>query len=206
MRPVYLFTSFILFFVLVSCSKDDVLDPLGLSPGTLSTKVDGTLRNAESAIVLTLPDEDTGHYIVSVTAFFQPPGTTSDDEVTDAFHIHMNLTESQFKNPKGVYDLMAIHADGQLVAYALYQVGLGTEDNYQVYGMIDHEKTVGKVTITDYKIGNDVTFIPGLPASTGYTRLQGTFEMELMGATSNEQSKIVKLTEGKFNARNQLGL
>lgn len=208
MRPFYLATTILLLIVTTtSCKKENVPDPFDLSPGSMSMKVDGAPRESEIAFVLTIPEETSGRYVVSITGFFAHPGTTSDDEVTDSFHIYMNLTAAQFRNPKGTYDMIAIENenDGQPVMYALYQVGTGTENAHQVYGMVDNENTKGKVTITDFEISDNITTIPGFPSTTGYTKLQGTFDMKLMGATVAEHGTSVNITDGKFSVRSQIG-
>lgn len=208
-KPAYLFASLLLLAATaISCKKDGLPGgPLDVSPGTMSMKVDGTMREAESAFVLALPDEESGRHIVTVTAFFTPEGLTSNDEVTDAFNIYLNLSAAQFKNPKGTYDLLYVDENDEHSGfYALYQLKMGSDDGYQVYGMTDPENTAGKLTITDFEIGSGLSGIPGVPNVTGYSKLQGTFQMELMGATVPEHGKTVKITEGKFNVRNQFGL
>ncbi len=208
MKPIYLFAALLFMAATtLSCKKEGLPDPLDLNASKLSMKVDGTLREAESAIILTLPDEESGRHIVTITAFFTPEGATSNDDVTDAFHIYLNLSAAQFNNPKGTYDLIYTSDDQEPSGfYALYQVRVGADDGHQVYGLVDHEELVGKLTITDFKIGSNTSGIPGLPNVTGYSNLQGTFQMELMGATTPEQGKSVSITEGKFNVRSQSGI
>lgn len=205
-KPLYLLACLmVLAGSVVSCKKDRLTNPFDLEAGTLSMKIDGNLREAESAFVLNVPDEESGRHIVTVTAFFTPEGASGDDEVMDAFHIYLSLSDAEFKNPKGTYDIIYVRDENEYSGfYALYQVNLGSGDQHEVYGFVDPEKSVGKLTITDFEIGNGSPSIPGLPSVTGYAKLKGTFQMQLTGATV-DQGKTITITEGKFSVRNQFG-
>src|SRR5690606_14050574 len=198
-EPIRLLACFVLLAAtVVSCKKDEITNPLDLDAGKLSMKIDGTLREAESAYVLTLPDEHTGRHVVTVTSFFTPDGATDNEEVLDAFHLYLNLSAEEFKNPKGTYDVML---DGENSGfYALYQLSIGGQEATKVYGVLDPEKAIGKLPITDFKIG-DGRGHSGLPNITGYAMLEGTFQVHLQ-EVALEDPDAVTITEGKFKVHN----
>ncbi|WP_262249080.1 hypothetical protein [Parapedobacter soli] len=202
MRPIYLFISFVvLIFSAVSCSKTKGPEPLDLTAGKLSMKVEGTLREADVAYVMTINDEE--HYVVTLTAFFTPLGLKNNDDVTDAFHIYIRFSEAQFNNPKGTWDVVAIDSEtgGRPLVYALYQEGVGGE-TMDLYSIAEADKTVGKLTITDFTIG-DQTVIPGV-TGRGYTKLAGTFHMDLTEVRTDGTGlgPELAITEGRFDVTN----
>lgn len=205
MRPIYLLASLaLLIFVASSCKKDTTPDPFGLTAGKLSMKADGTLREAETAFVFTAHEEETDHYIVALTGMFNPQGSGSSEDVVDAFYVYMSFTAAQFNNPKGTYDIIALDSDpeGRPLVYATYQVGMGS-DAARIYGIAEANKSIGKLTITGFEIGNQ-TGIPGL-SGRGYTKLQGTFQMTLSELKMDGSGFVGEfaITEGKFDVKDQ---
>ena len=67
--------------------------------------------------------------------------------------------------------------EGQGVVWAMYSKSLGT-DMQQLYGTAEVDKPLGKLTITDFKIGQQ-TFLGEVIGGRAYTQLKGTFELNL---------------------------
>ncbi len=208
MKLNYFITAFVLVaLTATSCKKDGGDGPDDfLGTGTMSMKVEGVQHEAASAFVFTAHEPENDYYLVAVTGFFPSEGYTDDDDVADSFIIYLAMTGAQFNNPKGTYNVISEESeiDDQPLVYGLYQVGVGSEDG-STYGIIEADKTVGQLTISDYAIGNQ-TGIPGLTGK-GFTKLQGTFHMNLTGVRNDGSgsSGEVAITEGKFNVRNSFG-
>ncbi|HWK57434.1 MAG TPA: hypothetical protein VNQ80_08860 [Parapedobacter sp.] len=207
MKLNYLITTLLLLAITAtSCKKNDSGPGDLLKPGSMSMNVNGDRKEAGSAFVFTAYEPENDYYLVGITGFFTAEGFTDDEEAGDAFHIYMGMTGAQFNSPKGTYDVVAEESDmeGQPTVYALYQVGIGTQAG-NTYGIVDADKTVGKLTITDYAIGNQ-NGIPGI-SGKGFTKLQGTFNMTLTGVKNDGSGGAgeVVITDGKFSVRNGFG-
>lgn len=186
-----------------SCGKDNTPgldDGNGLSSGKISMKVDGVLQETDAAYVFAVNEEDADHYLVSLAGMF----TDKNTEVSNMFTIFMALTPQQFSNPKGTHDVLALNSDPEerSLVYALYQTAVGA-DNYRHYTIPVANTSVGKLTITDFEIGNQ-TGIPGV-SGKGYTKLKGTFHMNLTELKSGEFGGEIAITEGKFDVKNKFG-
>ncbi len=206
MKRHYFITAFLLLAItVISCKKDNSGPDDFLTTGSMSMKVNGVSKEAGTAFVFTAHEPENDYYLVAVTGFFTPNESITDDD-GEAFHIYLYMTGAQFNNPKGTYEVISEESDinNQPLVYGLYQVGIGTETG-NTYGIIEANKTVGKLTITDYTIGNQ-TGIPGL-SGRGFTKLQGTFHMNLTGVKNDGSgtADAVAITDGKFNVRNGFG-
>lgn len=204
--PIMAFTLFVLFGG--SCSKDKEPGPDGNGSlgSQLSMKVEGKPREASVAQIMSIRDEDSENYLVTINAFFTSAGYTENDEVNDMLSFTILFTEAQFNNPKGTYDIIALNHDpeGRALVHVLYQVEVGG-DNHRMYSIPEANTSVGKLTITDFAIGNR-TGIPGV-SGRGYSKLQGTFQMNLTQVNFDGSGFAgeLKITDGKFNATPLLG-
>lgn len=189
---------------MLSCKKNNV-DPLfDDTSGTMTMKIDGVAWKAKMAYVLTASQEEEEEevFAVAISGFSQEGESGEGDALT----IWMALPADKFNNPKGTYDVIAIEngSKGHIPVTAMFNKAVGLE-THQTYALTDADGSFGKVTITDFKIGQQ-TFLGQPIGGQAYTRLKGTFELNLTEVKLDGSGfgRNMSITEGKFDVKSQL--
>lgn len=198
----------LVFFLLVTtsgCSSDDnsssIPDPGGTIGNTSVTmKVNGQNWSTNQAFAYTIPaseaeDEDEfsiqDGYLVYIHATRTVDDTPEGDE-GETLGLYLHVSESQFENPKGNYNMGANGIENQGEAAALYldyinNIYYGSGD---VYG---ESNVFGSINVTDFKIGKQYVY------GDGYLELSGTFEMDMYGANYiTGEDELIQIRDGKF--------
>lgn len=186
---------------LFSCSKDDDSNGPKIDSG-LSMKVDGKPWGTTINTLFTEEHEssDFGEYYI-VTIGGQSIDVKDSEEDVSSFHMYIAIPKSKFKNPKGTYSVRKESEISFVQATASFVVSTSTHQLYYAsYNPDLPEGTVGTVEITGFETGIQ-TVVGHSTGTEGYTRLSGTFKMDLF---SNEVAPV-KITEGKFNLKSGIG-
>ena len=188
--------------MVLSCKKDNPDPLLNDVLGSMTMKIDGQPWSAKMAYVVTAIDpEEEDVFAIAISGFAH-----EGEEDGEGLTIWMVLPTNKFENPKGTYDMAAVDSDweGQGVVWAMYSKSLGT-DMQQLYGTAEVDKPLGKLTITDFKIGQQ-TFLGEVIGGRAYTQLKGTFELNLteLKTDGSGLGETMAITEGKFAVKNQL--
>lgn len=174
-----------------------------MGSSSFTMKVDGV---AWSASLTNLFAEESSHpdvgdyYHIAIGGQYVGDGENSE---VSGINLYVVIPKDKFRNPKGTYPLVE-KSDGRLnVATAAFMVG-GVNNWYASYNPANRTETVGSIEITDFKIGQQ--HVLGQPTGVeGYTRLVGTFQMDLYGI-AHEPAPRMKITEGKFDLTSGLGI
>lgn len=200
LRTIGLFTLSVLIVLSFSSCKKKSLDEdeFGIE-GSFQMKVNGTEWKANSAFVST-GSSDGSEYVVAFTGI----RGDDDDSSAESLNIWMAFSADKFDNPKGTYDVYTIDSDedieNRMIAIFIKPDGSNPSINYTVS---ESAQSYGKVTITDFKIGEGKQIGDDFYGKI-YTQISGTFEMNLNRLNSDGTgfgSEMIRLSEGKFNVR-----
>ena len=188
--------------IALSCKKDDPDSLLEDRFGSMTMKIDGAPWSAKMAFVVTASEEEEEIYAVAISGFASEEEADDGDGLT----IWMGIPADKFDNPKGTYDVIALDNDpeGRILVTAMFSKALGLE-THQVYTVTEANTSFGRITITDFEIGRQ-TFLGQVIGDKAYTRLKGTFEMNLTELKLDVSGfgGNMAITEGKFDVKNQL--
>ncbi|ERJ60683.1 hypothetical protein [Sphingobacterium paucimobilis] len=201
------YTAFFLAIVLgvgfSACSKNSE-DAEQSENASLTMKVDGEIWGTTINNLFTEEHEYEGteYYLVLVGGQRIAPGGGEDD--VSSISMHIAIPKSRLNNPKGTYQLLKDSEAniGQATASYIVSTEIG-QTWYASYDPGNPTQAVGTVEITGFEVGEQkmVGYPTGNP---GYTRLSGTFKMNVYPIQENGGS-AVKITEGKFNLKSGLG-
>ena len=197
--------------VVTSCKKSDNngLDLGGKSE--ISMNVDGKPWKAKFAVTMTMPpEEDDDYYIVTMTG--SDVEVDASDEITgdtQGLSLWFAVPKAKFKAPKGVYRFTNMGEENvseQYPAFAMFS-SVDAEGEAEIYSTIlSEDGTSGSLKLEDFKIGKQ-EFLGHLISDTdGYTNLTGTFSMNMSLYSETEETKVIKITNGKFNVSSGFNL
>lgn len=188
--------------MMLSCKKNNVEELLDDTLGSMTMKIDGVAWSAKMAYVVTASGEEEDVFAVAISGF----SNEGDEDEGDALTIWMALPVEKFNNPKGTYDVIAVEDDAgeRTMVTAMFNKAMGLE-THRMYTVAETSGSFGKITITDFKIGQQ-TFLGQVIGGKAYTRLKGTFEMNLaeLKMDGSGFGGNMAITEGKFDVKNHL--
>lgn len=217
MKYLYYMPRFLLLFMTVlsigclsSCSKDksvgDELDDILKNEGGITMKVNGESWVSSMTTLLTDKqerDEFGEYHLVSLTGsrIINLNSQTKDD-MAESITMFIAIPASKFKNPKGTYPVVW-ESNSKLNQSSAIFASASTVLDADTYVPSEQGQS-GTIEITGFEIGDQK--VMGHPTGTeGYTKLSGTFSMDLKPLSDAGTSKALKITEGKFNLSVGLG-
>lgn len=188
-----------------ACSKNNNADEIGLTDNTgITMKVDGETWGTTINNLFTEEHEYEGddYYLVLVGGQRITPGGGEDD--VSALNMHIAIPKSRLNSPKGTYPLLKDSEANIGQATASYIVSTEAGQTwYASYNPANPTQAVGTVEITGFEVGEQI--VAGhKTGKMGYTKLSGTFKMDVYPIQENEAS-VVKISEGKFNLKSAIG-
>lgn len=201
------YTTFFLAIVLgagfLACSKDNEGEKQNENAG-ITMKVDGEAWGTTINNLFTEEHEYEGddYYLVLVGGQRITPGGGDDD--VSSLNMYIAIPKSRLNNPKGTYAILKESEANIGQATASYIVSTETGQTwYASYNPANPTQAVGTVEITGFEAGEQ-TVVGHKTGKMGYTKLSGTFRMEVYPIQENG-GPVAKITEGKFNLKSGLG-
>lgn len=196
-----LFLTLAIGFGFLGCSKDDTGKDANVK-SSLTMKVDGKPWGTTINNLFTEEHESSefGEYYV-VLVGGQSLDVEDSEEDVSSFNMYIAIPKSRFKNPKGTYTVRKESEIGFGEVSASFVVS--TSEHQLYYASYNPElptETVGTVEITGFETGIQ-TVVGHSTGTEGYTKLSGTFKMDLYSG----EVPPVKITEGKFNLKSGIG-
>lgn len=183
-----------------SCSKEGIGDN-GLSGKSgLSMKVDGESWDSWMTTMFTEKHESSEHreyYLVSlVGSRVIENNSATEDDFAESITMMIAIPASEFQNPKGTYPIVWESDVALNQAWAVFGTSTDIRDA-TTYGPSPSGQS-GTIEITGFETGQQT--ILGQPTGLeGYTKLSGTFRMELLPL--EKTGNTLKITEGTFNLK-----
>lgn len=192
---------------LISCSKDKVkADDDVISKAGITMKVNG--ENWESSMTTLLSEEQEKdefgeyHFVSIVGSRVINKNSQTEDDMAESVTMFIAIPASKFRNPKGTYPVVWESAAKLSQSTAIF-ASASTLLDAETYVPAQKGQS-GTVEITGFEIGDQK--VMGHPTGTeGYTKLSGTFSMDLRPLNNVDSGKPLKITEGKFNLSGGLG-
>lgn len=199
----------LMIFLLPSCSKNDN-DALGdrLGKTSLKMKVNSEEWNSTMNLLVT-EEQESGEqekyrYVYISGQRIIKKNSSAADDLVETIGLYINIPESKFNNPKGVYPII-LKETKMGHAWSIFGSSTDLRDTttYVSGESKTPEQAVGNLEITDFKIGEQNIFGHST-GKLGYTQLSGNFYLDVYALDGTSSS--LKITEGKFNISDSFDL
>lgn len=199
-RLLFLWTIAISLVALSACSKDSDSDDNLTKSGGITMKVDGELWSASMTTLISeqQENEEFGSYqLVSIMGTRVIDNNSSEvDDIAESITIYIAIPDSKFKNPKGIYPVVWQSSSKLNESTVIFGTAASLRDA-EMYAPSESGQS-GTIEISSFEIGDQK--VMGYPTGTqGYTKLSGSFKMDLKPVGTTETNKSLKIAEGTFN-------
>ena len=188
-----------------SCKKNTNDDGQDAGKSGVSMKINGVAWGSSINTLFTeeLAHQQFGEYYHVVVGRQRLDTEDSESDVS-AFNMYIIVPKAKFSNPKGTYQLMKenVMRVGDAGANFTDNTAQGTHW-YASYDPASPSEAVGSVEITAFEIGKQ-SVAGQLTDIEGYTKLSGTFQMDLYPMDANWGPPL-KITAGKFDLTSGIG-